>query len=129
MIFPLLPKVCLRGTSRSRGFILISNPVLSSQLSVLSSLSRVMQSAISRHRLSWRGMDRDDSRASSPVSLSRSAWRWWNNLAGREGRLSATRQLLVALWEFVRDSTPERRRQRYGDTNYDWDHRVNTTSA
>src|SRR5260370_14082509 len=74
-------------------------------------------------------MDLDDSRASSPVSLSRSAWRWWNNLAGREGRLSATRQLLIALWEFVRDSTPERRRQRYGDANYDWDHRVNTTSA
>ncbi|SRR6266851_3274089 len=74
-------------------------------------------------------MDLDDSRASSPLSLSRSAWRWWNNLAGREGRLSATRQLLVALWEFVRDSTPERRRQRYGDANYDWDHRVNTTSA
>jgi SAM-dependent methyltransferase len=74
-------------------------------------------------------MDLDDSRASSPVSLSRSAWRWWNNLAGREGRVSATRQLLVALWEFVRDSTPERRRQRYGDTDYDWDQRVNTTSA
>ena len=74
-------------------------------------------------------MDLDDSRASSPLGLSRSAWRWWNNLAGREGRLSATRQLLVALWEFVRDSTPERRRQCYGDTNYDWDHRVNTTSA
>jgi SAM-dependent methyltransferase len=33
------------------------------------------------------------------------------------------------LWEFVRDSTPERRRQRYGDAEYDWQHRVNTTSA
>jgi SAM-dependent methyltransferase len=76
-----------------------------------------------------RGMDRIDSRASSPISVSRSAWRWWNNLAGREGRLSATRKLLIALWEFVRDSTPERRRQRYGDADYDWDHRVNTTSA
>jgi len=74
-------------------------------------------------------MDRIDCRASSPVSMSRSARRWWNNLAGREGRLAATRKLLVALWEFVRDSTPERRRQRYGDADYDWDHRVNTTSA
>jgi len=74
-------------------------------------------------------MDLDDFHASSSVSLSRSAWRWWNNLAGREGRLSATCQFLAALWEFVRDSTPERRRQRYGDTDYDWDHRVNTTSA
>lgn len=47
----------------------------------------------------------------------------------REGRLAATRQLLAAMWEFVRDSTPERRRQRYGDVEYDWDHHVNTSSA
>jgi hypothetical protein len=47
----------------------------------------------------------------------------------REGRFVATGQLLAALWEFVRDSTPERRRQRFGDAEYDWDHRVNTTSA
>ncbi len=33
------------------------------------------------------------------------------------------------LWVFVRDSTPERRRQRYGDMEYDWEHRVNTTSG
>jgi SAM-dependent methyltransferase len=67
--------------------------------------------------------------ASSRVSLSRSAWQWWNDIAGREGRFAASRQLLEALWEFIRDSTPERRRQRYGDAAYDWDHRVNTTSA
>jgi hypothetical protein len=35
----------------------------------------------------------------------------------------------MMLGEFVRDSTPERRRQRYGDVQYDWDYRVNTTSA
>jgi len=29
----------------------------------------------------------------------------------------------------VRESTPERRRQRYGDMEYDWEHRVNTTSG
>src|SRR6266481_5980816 len=74
-------------------------------------------------------MDLDDSRALSPISLSRSAWRWWRNTAVRDGHLAATRQLLIALWEFIRDSTPERRRQRYGDADYDWDHRVNTTSA
>jgi SAM-dependent methyltransferase len=33
------------------------------------------------------------------------------------------------LWSFVRESTPERRRQRYGDMEYDWEHRVNTTSG
>ena len=37
--------------------------------------------------------------------------------------------LVAALWEFVRDSTPQRERQRYGDVDYDWDYRVNTTSA
>ena len=65
----------------------------------------------------------------SAISLLRSARQWWNDVAAREGWLAATRQLLVALWEFVRDSTPERRRQRYGDAEYDWEHRVNTTSA
>jgi SAM-dependent methyltransferase len=67
--------------------------------------------------------------ASSRISLSRSARQWWNETAGREGRVAAARQLLAALWEFARDSTPERRRQRYGDADYDWEHRVNTTSA
>jgi SAM-dependent methyltransferase len=70
-----------------------------------------------------------DPLASSQISLSHSAWQWWNNIAGREGRFAATRQLLAALWEFARDSTPERRRQRFGDADYDWEHRVNTTSA
>ena len=70
-----------------------------------------------------------DSSSSSRINLPRSAWQWWNDVAAREGRLAASRQLLAALWEFVRDSTPERLRQRYGDAEYDWDHRVNTTSA
>jgi SAM-dependent methyltransferase len=30
---------------------------------------------------------------------------------------------------FLRDSTPQRERQRYGDVDYDWDQGVNTTSA
>src|ERR1700691_5447899 len=67
--------------------------------------------------------------ASPRISVSRSVWRWWNDIAEREGRVAATRQLLTALTEFVRDSTPQRRRQRYGDAEYDWDHRVNTTSG
>jgi SAM-dependent methyltransferase len=63
------------------------------------------------------------------ISVSQSAWRWWSDIANREGRFAATCQLLVALWEFLRDSTPQRRRQRYGDAGFDWDHRVDTTSA
>jgi hypothetical protein len=58
-----------------------------------------------------------------------SAWQWWKELARRDGRMKATRQLLMALAEFARDSTPERQRQRYGDAEYDWEHRVNTTSG
>jgi SAM-dependent methyltransferase len=72
--------------------------------------------------------DRSDP-APRQISVSRSAWRWWNNTAAREGRGAATRQLLSTLVEFARDSTPERRRQRYGDAEFDWEHRVNTTSA
>jgi SAM-dependent methyltransferase len=73
-------------------------------------------------------MDHHDSPPHS-ISVSQSAWRWWNDIANREGRFAATCQLLVALGEFLRDSTPQRRRQRYGDAGFDWDHRVDTTSA
>ena len=74
-------------------------------------------------------MGRNNSQAPSSISVSRSAWRWWNDIASRGGRVAATRQLLAALWEFVRESTPERRRRRFGDAGFDWDHRVDTTSA
>lgn len=46
-----------------------------------------------------------------------------------QGAGRATSLLLWELWEFVRDSMPERRRSRYGDMEYDWEHRVNTTSG
>jgi hypothetical protein len=62
-------------------------------------------------------------------TIFRSAWRWWSATARRDGNLSASAQLLKALAEFLRDSTPQRRRRRYGDIDYDWEHRVNTTSA
>ena len=62
-------------------------------------------------------------------SVLRTAWQWWKYAARYEGRMRATRRLAGVLWEFVRDSTPERRRLRFGDADYDWDHRVNTTSG
>jgi len=65
----------------------------------------------------------------SPPPLLRAAHQWWSDIAAREGRIVASIQLACAMWEFLRDSTPARRRQRYGDADYDWDHRVNTTSA
>jgi hypothetical protein len=73
--------------------------------------------------------NRESALSASHLSLWRSAWQWWNEVAEREGRVSAARQLLSKIAEFVRDSTPERRRHRYGDAEYDWEHRVNTTSA
>lgn len=54
---------------------------------------------------------------------------WWKVSASYEGAYRATRRLLGVLWEFVRDSTPQRLRQRFGDADYDWDFRVNTTSG
>lgn len=57
------------------------------------------------------------------------AWQWWIYAARYEGYLRATRRLVGVLWEFARDSTPERRRLRFGDADYDWDYRVNTTSG
>lgn len=44
----------------------------------------------------------------------------------REGSL---RSLLADLWYFLRDSTPERRRARFGDLDFDFDHRVDTTAS
>ena len=69
------------------------------------------------------------SSSSSRISLAGSARHWWKENAARDGRFSATGQLLSALFQFVRDSTPERRRRLFGDAEYDWQHRVNTTSA
>jgi len=70
-----------------------------------------------------------DSVASSKPSLARAVRGYWSRIAVHSGRLSATRSLLGALWDFARNSTPSRLRQRYGDADYDWHHRVNTTSA
>jgi SAM-dependent methyltransferase len=54
---------------------------------------------------------------------------WWREQAREHGAADAGFLLLRNLWGFVRDSTPERRRARYGDMEYDWTHRVNTTSG
>ncbi len=54
---------------------------------------------------------------------------WWREQACEKGATSAASLLARNLWGFVRESTPERRRSRYGDMDYDWEHRVNTTSG
>lgn len=35
----------------------------------------------------------------------------------------------MELWDFLRDSTPERRRRHFGDMDFDWEHHVDTTSG
>jgi SAM-dependent methyltransferase len=64
-----------------------------------------------------------------PQQLWKSLRDWWREQARVQGAASASLLLLRELWEFARDSTPERRRQRYGDMEYDWQERVNTTSG
>jgi SAM-dependent methyltransferase len=64
-----------------------------------------------------------------PPGILSAALGYWSDLASHEGRIAATRSLLAGLWEFACDSTPSRLRQRFGDADYDWEHRVNTTSG
>jgi hypothetical protein len=54
---------------------------------------------------------------------------WWRDGCAANGFLATLRMLLIALWVFVRESTPARKKQRYGDVDYDWEYRVDTTSA
>lgn len=68
-------------------------------------------------------------RSSFPRQLWTAFGRWWREQAREKGSARATSLLASLLWNFVRESTPERRRQRYGDMEYDWEHRVNTTSG
>lgn len=55
--------------------------------------------------------------------------RWHAQQRAQHGQLRALRDLTGILWQFCVDSSPSRRRQRYGDAGYDWDERVDTTSA
>jgi hypothetical protein len=59
----------------------------------------------------------------------RAARQRWLETARHAGHATAATQLLRTLWEFARDSTPQRRKSRFGDADYDWDKRVNTTSG
>src|ERR1700687_3158434 len=70
-----------------------------------------------------------DPRNQEPVRILPAARRYWTDRASRGGILVVMRDLIAALWEFIRNSTPSRLRLRYGDADYDWDHRVNTTSG
>ena len=51
---------------------------------------------------------------------------WWKR---QDGFFIGVNALGGVLWEFAVGSLSERRKQRYGDAEYDWDFRVNTTSG
>lgn len=54
---------------------------------------------------------------------------WWREQPEDDATVTTLRRLAAIAREFVRDSLPDRRRQRFGDAGYDWDYRVDTTSA
>jgi SAM-dependent methyltransferase len=55
--------------------------------------------------------------------------RCWKEGLTRSGFLATARSFVRHIWEFLWESTPWQRRRRYGDAEYDWDYRVDTTSA
>ena len=54
---------------------------------------------------------------------------WWREESSRVGIRSTFLRSLRAIWDFASDSVPWNRRQHYGDADFDWNHRVDTTSA
>lgn len=54
---------------------------------------------------------------------------WVADVVRHRGILGAVGYYGGAAVEFLRDLTPQRRRSRYGDTDYDFDHNVDTTWA
>ncbi len=69
-----------------------------------------------------------DERSAGPT-LGATIRDWWKENSTRHGFYATLKRFISTLWEFVRESTPAQRRQRYGDVEYDWDFRVDTTSA
>lgn len=55
--------------------------------------------------------------------------RRWADERRASGAWRASVAALRDGWDYLRDSTPSRRRQRYGDLEFDWEARVNTTAA
>src|SRR5262249_51583700 len=54
---------------------------------------------------------------------------WWRRTRTRKSAAATLVEFVSLLWRFLRESTPEQRRRRYGDIDFDWEHRVDTTAA
>lgn len=64
-----------------------------------------------------------------PFTLAQGFARWWRESVARRGFARTLASLGASVFELLRDLTPSRRRLRYGDMEFDWDHRVDTTWA
>jgi SAM-dependent methyltransferase len=65
----------------------------------------------------------------TPPRLDIAIANWWRGKCATGGTWKTAWLLLRELCSFLYDSIPSRRRQRYGDMDYDWDFRVDTTSG
>lgn len=74
-------------------------------------------------------MQTDSAVKHNSVSLTSELRKWWREQRVHSNRLSTARMLGTIACEFIRESTPEQKRRRFGDADYDWQYRVNTTSA
>ena len=54
---------------------------------------------------------------------------WWHENAVRVGSFETLRRFMVGIYDFLRDSVPQMRQRRFGDLDYDFDFRVNTTAG
>jgi SAM-dependent methyltransferase len=62
-----------------------------------------------------------------PFTISRGFGQWWRDSMARRGFWRTLSGLALSAYELLRDLTPARRRLRYGDLEYDWEHHVNTS--
>jgi hypothetical protein len=67
--------------------------------------------------------------AGNSIGLIAAFAEWWRDQREAASLGAALRRLVSMGCEFVRDSLPDRKRQRYGDADFDWQYRVNTTSG
>jgi SAM-dependent methyltransferase len=63
------------------------------------------------------------------LSLSSTIRHWWKENSEEHGFYATLREFALKSCEYIRESMPDRKRQRYGDVDFDWDHRVDTTAA
>ena len=57
--------------------------------------------------------------ADNRIALIRAFAQWWRDERDQRALLTAFRRLMSIGYEFVRDSLPDRKRQRYGDADFD----------